>query len=219
VYYVYDRYMIRCAMTMKVSTKSEKFLWVGNDPAIDFVNTLIVQEGREVDLLAKPGDLLDWLRDSESLIERSLSDIERRLGKSQLEQALACAKDYRKTLKTALQRVSERGTVGKHALEETNRFLQEPRMIFALSDTEQGSQLLQKWTVGQPEDVLRPIALDFARLITDHDLSRIRKCQNPECVLFFLDTSKSGTRAWCSMNICGNKLRVAAFRKRQEGRQ
>jgi len=207
-------------MGMKVSTKSEKFLWVGNDPAIDFVNTLIVQEGMEVDLLAQPGDLLHWLRESESLSEQSLRDIKRRFGASQLEHALACARDYRETLRTALQHIVKRGVVGRrHALEETNRFLREPRMTFALSHTERGTQLQQKWTVGQAEDVLRPIALAFARLLADHDSSRIRKCQNPDCVLFFLDTSKSGTRTWCSMDICGNKLRVAAFRKRHEGRK
>jgi predicted RNA-binding Zn ribbon-like protein len=205
-------------MRMEVSTKNEKFLWVGNDPAINFVNTLIVQEGNEVDLLAAPGDLLDWLCSSEMLSEQSLRGIKRRFRGSQLEQALDDARGYRKTLRAALQRLSERGTVDRRALEETNRLLQEPRISFALSETERGSQLRQQWTVGQPEDLLRPIALTFARLITGHDLSRIRKCQNPECVLFFLDTSKSGTRTWCSMNICGNKLRVAAFRERQEGR-
>lgn len=204
---------------MKVSTKSEKFLWIGNNPAIDFVNTLFVHEGMEIDLLARPGDLLDWLRDSESLSEQSLRDIKPRFGASQLQHTLTCAKHYRGTLRTALRRLVKRGAVGRHALEETNRLLRAPRIIFALSDTENGSQLQQKWTVGQAQDVLRPIALAFARLITDHDLSRIRKCQNPDCVLFFLDTSKSGTRTWCSMDICGNKLRVAAFRKRHQGRQ
>jgi len=204
---------------MKVSTKSDKFLWIGNDPAIDFVNTWIVHQGLEVDLLAQPGDLLEWLCGSEMLNDQALKDIKNSFSGSQLERALSGAKDYRTTLRTALQNLSEHGTLQRKALEDTNRLLREPRIAFALSNTEQGSQLRQKWTVGQAEDVFRPIALAFARLITSQDLSRIRKCQNPECVLFFLDTSKSGTRTWCSMNICGNKLRIAAFRRRQGERR
>jgi predicted RNA-binding Zn ribbon-like protein len=34
---------------------------------------------------------------------------------------------------------------------------------------------------------------------------RIRPCANPECVLWFLDTSRPGTRRWCSMAACGNR--------------
>ncbi len=201
---------------MKVPERSDKFLWVGNAPAIDFVNTQIVQGGTRVDLLEEPGDLLQWLRDSEMLGEQSLREVTRSFGRSRLEKALCCAKDYREALRTALQKLSQHGTVDGNALEETNRLLQEPRSIFALSDTKRGAKLQQKWIVGQPEDLSRPIAFAFAHLLTDQHSGRIRKCQNPECILFFLDTSKSGTRTWCSMNICGNKMRISAFRKRQE---
>jgi CGNR zinc finger/Putative stress-induced transcription regulator len=34
---------------------------------------------------------------------------------------------------------------------------------------------------------------------------RIRPCANPDCVLWFLDTSRPGTRRWCSMAACGNR--------------
>ncbi len=34
---------------------------------------------------------------------------------------------------------------------------------------------------------------------------RIRGCANPHCVLWFLDTTRPGTRRWCSMAACGNR--------------
>jgi predicted RNA-binding Zn ribbon-like protein len=34
---------------------------------------------------------------------------------------------------------------------------------------------------------------------------RIRRCANHECVLWFLDTTRPGTRRWCSMAACGNR--------------
>ncbi|MGH6682050.1 MAG: CGNR zinc finger domain-containing protein [Bradyrhizobium sp.] len=33
--------------------------------------------------------------------------------------------------------------------------------------------------------------------------------------MHFFDTSKKGSRRWCSMNICGNKLKVAAYQRRK----
>ncbi|NEW39368.1 CGNR zinc finger domain-containing protein [Nocardia cyriacigeorgica] len=38
---------------------------------------------------------------------------------------------------------------------------------------------------------------------------RIRQCAHPECVLFFYDTSKNGTRRWHSMASCGNRTKAA----------
>ncbi|QVQ51802.1 CGNR zinc finger domain-containing protein [Spiractinospora alimapuensis] len=38
---------------------------------------------------------------------------------------------------------------------------------------------------------------------------RIRACANPGCVLHFFDTSKNGSRRWCSMAGCGNRAKAA----------
>ena len=34
---------------------------------------------------------------------------------------------------------------------------------------------------------------------------RVRRCAHPECILYFLDTTRQGTRRWCSMSTCGNR--------------
>lgn len=47
---------------------------------------------------------------------------------------------------------------------------------------------------------------------------RIRTCEHEECILHFIDTSKSGRRRWCSMETCGNRHKAAEFyaRKKQK---
>ncbi|WP_223192907.1 CGNR zinc finger domain-containing protein [Paenibacillus sedimenti] len=40
---------------------------------------------------------------------------------------------------------------------------------------------------------------------------RIRKCEHEDCILHFVDTSKSGKRRWCSMEACGNRHKAAEF--------
>jgi predicted RNA-binding Zn ribbon-like protein len=200
---------------MKDTKRNEKFLWLGNHPAIDFANTEIVESGQTVDLLEKPQDLVDWMQAATILTDRAWKDAHY-FADSRLEEALKRAREYRLTLKNALEHLQQNGRLQKDgaAIRKTNRLLGQPRITFALSAAEQALQLKQDWAIAEPYDLLRPIAFSFAQLLTTQDLSRIRKCQNPDCVLFFLDISKSGTRSWCSMDICGNKHRVAAFRKR-----
>ena len=61
-----------------------------------------------------------------------------------------------------------------------------------------------------------PLAHSTAALFANVDRSRVRKCD--QCVLHFHDTGKKGTRRWCSMQLCGNRLKVAAYAARQRMR-
>jgi predicted RNA-binding Zn ribbon-like protein len=38
---------------------------------------------------------------------------------------------------------------------------------------------------------------------------RIRSCAHDSCVLHFFDTSRNGTRRWCSMATCGNRAKAS----------
>jgi hypothetical protein len=37
---------------------------------------------------------------------------------------------------------------------------------------------------------------------------RLRPCANPECRLFLIDRSKSNSARWCSMAVCGNRMKA-----------
>ncbi|WP_255511135.1 CGNR zinc finger domain-containing protein [Micromonospora sp. WP24] len=37
---------------------------------------------------------------------------------------------------------------------------------------------------------------------------RLRPCANPECRRFLIDHSKSNSARWCSMAICGNRMKA-----------
>lgn len=47
--------------------------------------------------------------------------------------------------------------------------------------------------------------LDLLRTQPD----RIRKCAHEACILHFFDTSRNGTRRWCSMALCGNRAKAS----------
>lgn len=57
------------------------------------------------------------------------------------------------------------------------------------------------------------------RLLTEGDLRRLHKCRNERCVLLFYDTTKSGTRQWCSLD-CFNRTRSSQrYRQRKAAAQ
>jgi hypothetical protein len=37
---------------------------------------------------------------------------------------------------------------------------------------------------------------------------RLRPCENPECALFLIDHSKPNKARWCSMAVCGNRMKA-----------
>jgi predicted RNA-binding Zn ribbon-like protein len=60
------------------------------------------------------------------------------------------------------------------------------------------------------DDVWTPAVravLDAVDLLATHG-DRVRSCAHPDCVLWFLDTSRSGARRWHSMTTCGNRTKA-----------
>ncbi|WP_433297571.1 CGNR zinc finger domain-containing protein [Pseudonocardia sp. CA-142604] len=45
---------------------------------------------------------------------------------------------------------------------------------------------------------------------------RLRPCANPECRLFLLDRSHGNSARWCSMKVCGNRLKVRRHYRRSQ---
>jgi predicted RNA-binding Zn ribbon-like protein len=65
------------------------------------------------------------------------------------------------------------------------------------------------------EWLLAAIARSAAELLVEGPESRIRRCANPSCALFFYDDSRTHRRRWCSMSVCGNRHKVASFLHRK----
>ncbi|WP_307703060.1 CGNR zinc finger domain-containing protein [Variovorax paradoxus] len=64
--------------------------------------------------------------------------------------------------------------------------------------------------------LLYPIAQAIVDLLVSSSLDRVKQCQAPDCTLIFHDQTKSHRRRWCSMALCGNRMKVAAFRERKK---
>jgi predicted RNA-binding Zn ribbon-like protein len=58
------------------------------------------------------------------------------------------------------------------------------------------------------------IARDAIDLVTGALKLRVKTCDQPDCRMLFVDTSPSGQRRWCSMQRCGSRAKVHAFRRK-----
>ena len=72
--------------------------------------------------------------------------------------------------------------------------------------------------LGEPSDILVPVIESFVALVAFGTLEHIRKCERPECVIYFHDITKNHKRRWCSMAVCGNRAKVAKFYERQRSK-
>jgi predicted RNA-binding Zn ribbon-like protein len=67
------------------------------------------------------------------------------------------------------------------------------------------------------EWLLAAIARSGAELIAEGSASGVRGCDNPNCRFLFYGDSRTHRRRWCSMALCGNRSKVAAFARRHGG--
>lgn len=52
------------------------------------------------------------------------------------------------------------------------------------------------------------------RAMADGTWARLKACRNDHCRWAFYDYSKNRSAAWCSMQLCGNRAKARAYRRR-----
>jgi hypothetical protein len=89
--------------------------------------------------------------------------------------------------------------------------------------TEQEAQLGVRFEGGRPvlapEDdgargALGRIVAAVAELAPTDDWKRLKTCRDENCRVAFYDKSRNRSRAWCSMEVCGNREKARSFRHR-----
>jgi predicted RNA-binding Zn ribbon-like protein len=112
---------------------------------------------------------------------------------------------FRTALRSVCTQVVEAHAVAEGDLEPLNQVL--ALGYPSLERTAEGGVIaVTRLRDAQNGPVLLPIALSALQLLASADWQRLHKCRNERCVLFFYDTTKSGTRQWCSLG-CMNRHR------------
>lgn len=58
------------------------------------------------------------------------------------------------------------------------------------------------------------LVAEVATAMSEGTWARMKACRAEDCRWAFLDTAKNQSRAWCSMQSCGNREKVRAYRAR-----
>jgi predicted RNA-binding Zn ribbon-like protein len=191
------------------------FLFLGNDLALDFLNTRPVQDREPMELLPDFASLLRWFQTAGRLRPADVANLKRRWGESaETHSTLREMHRFRERLRKEILTWEDGGTAQYSTIEELNRLMAAYPMRSRLKKTN-GKELLTElyFKPEKPEDLFGPLAHAAAMLFANRNRDRVRKCDR--CVLHFVDTSKKGTRRWCSMQLCGNRLKVAAYAARR----
>jgi len=202
------------AETIHNSDWRDGFLFVGNQLALDFLNTRPVQNGEPMELLPDFSAFLRWFQAAELLSARDAANLQKKWGKSaRAQRTVRAVRDLREKLRKEILAWEGGGAVHHSTIDELNRLMADHPMRSKLNTSESPFTMKLWFKLRHPEDLFAPLAHSTATLFANVDSSRVRKCD--QCVLHFQDTSKKGTRRWCSMQLCGNRYKVAAYAARK----
>jgi predicted RNA-binding Zn ribbon-like protein len=165
----------------------------------ELLNTRDVEEG--TDVIATPAALARWLGDhglGEPGLDASAADVARALRVREALRALALANNG-----AALP------PAAGEALDAQAR-----RARLGVAFAGDGSAPLEA-TAGGVDGALGTVLGVVAEAIHDGSFRRLKACRADACRWAYYDSSRNGTRRWCSMEVCGNRTKVRAFRSRR----
>jgi predicted RNA-binding Zn ribbon-like protein len=201
------------------STSKEKrvdraeFIFVGEHAAIDFANTISTAQGKWTEHFRAWPDVVDWL--SLAGLSRNPSlNLSTSLGADALESVVT----LRQAWKAVLAKLVAGGDVGDKFMEHLNGLLESDSFRETLQhDGRHRFNLVRSVSQLSGERLALVIfARQIALFLAEANLKYLRCCANTtSCVLYFYDTTKNHRRRWCSVAACGNRHKVAEFRKRQ----
>jgi len=181
--------------------------FIANNLALDFINSAFGVGQARHDCLADDASVAAWLKAAGQW-------------PAGLARPPAGLAELARALREAAGRMvqaAQAGQAGDPGL--VNQVLEagRPAKRLAWDDGQGGYALAECPRDHSAASLLEPVAAALADLLAGDALRHVRRCEAHDCTLVFLDVTKSHRRRWCSMALCGNRMKVAAFRSRRQG--
>ncbi len=200
-----------------MSTTPSPFLFVAGQPGIDFLNTAYAPGGVLTETIGDGRALLDWMVGAGLLDEGAAAALARRFGRKALDAAAQDARDLREWARTWL--AAWRANPGRDYGDEIavlNKLLARESRSHELVAVKRRFELLERPHFSDEHALVPQIALQIARIFVEEDPSLLKACAGADCTLWFMDRTKAHRRMFCSATACGNRAKVAAFRRRAQ---
>ena len=191
-------------------------LFVGNHPAIDFLNTALAPNGEPIETIGDGTAYLEWLV-AAGLLQRAAADkLVRRAGAKALDAAAVEARKVREWARDWLVRWRANPQADyREELAVLNNLLSRQSYSRQVIAARGELKVIEHPHIDAADALIALVATQFAKLITKEEPSLVKDCAGSACTLWFLDQSKAHRRSFCSPSACGNRAKVAAFRDRR----
>lgn len=189
------------------------FLFLGAHAAIDFANTFVPPPGPGTEFLQTWQDVIEWLKETKLSDGQNLA-----VSESTVAEALGRVRHLRQQWKATLEELRARRRVDQQFVQELNAILSVEMFSETLVAKGKRSFLLRRSAslVKGKSLALGILARSIAEFLTTAEFKYLRRCANTDsCALIFYDTTKNHRRQWCSNSMCGNRYKVAEFRRRE----
>jgi predicted RNA-binding Zn ribbon-like protein len=214
------------AKSPRLATPGTPAFFLGNNTALDFLNSIASPVDVPIEWLGHGEAFISWLHQSDLVPEHALRTLCDKAGPGELDAVAGQARALREWFRRFVHKHRGQPLSGAalKELEPVNRILARDERYGQIALRGNGGENLpaliwveeRKWPT--PVSLLIPIAESMARLVSDEDFTFVKACEGQVCSLLFLDKTPRRARRWCSMAVCGNRAKVAAFRARDHGR-
>ncbi len=173
-----------------------------------------------VETLSALGDALNWCEGAQVLTSEETAKMRRW---EEEHPALAgplftALLEARDAIYALFARVSEGKPAPHGEMAALNRLFDQAPRRAEVSQKESGFAWRVAPMAPTPASLLAPVLWSATDLLVGDRLSRVHRCANPKCGGLFLDDSKSGTRRWCMMSVCGNRAKAHRHYLRKTGK-
>jgi predicted RNA-binding Zn ribbon-like protein len=200
-------------------TDKADFPFLAGHPSLDFLNTRPVVRKQPVELLSSLEDFVRWLVRAGVLEAKAAGEAVRRWGEGPEGIRIAeRARGFRETLRHTVDGIVKGRGIPTEGLAAINFILAENDGGLRLERHGGGFRTRFISRPTQPIALLGHVAEAAADLLATRNPHLIRRCGNPDCVLYFYDATRNHKRQWCAMGTCGNLMKVRAFRRRHRRR-
>jgi predicted RNA-binding Zn ribbon-like protein len=173
------------------------------DTALDFINTLDLDDGQLVEHLQAPADAAAWFADHHLGHESA--------GKPWTDADLEHARHVRAALREVVDAVVDGRRPDPGAVRVVNETL-EARAPARLELDGEALRVGHGHASSPVDDVLARVADTITAELATGRPDRFRVCANDQCRWTFFDSSPTGRRRWCDMQTCGNRAKAARHR-------
>ncbi|MDR6553224.1 putative RNA-binding Zn ribbon-like protein [Paenibacillus qinlingensis] len=119
-----------------------------------------------------------------------------------------------------IRRIVEKLTVSESAdpanLEGLNRALSGGPMYLRIAESDSDFRLESIPLQAGWSRIGAAVATSFGRILTDCEPSRLRICENSDCLAIYYDETRNRSKRFCDDKVCGNLMKVRRFRARQK---